>query len=176
MSLPSGYHLTNTRDCKKLMTATPSRDWLVNRLSLYKLGKDCLENIASISSVAYVSVAADTCLSSRCLAMTVSPGSINLSFRCHVTIWMRKPSTRPVRSKMRPRQRLWSAATTVTWIQQPFACWSSLILDEFSSANLLTTFTCATLPQPITFISWETCNCSGSEDGPGGSKHVRPHK
>jgi hypothetical protein len=85
-------------------------NWLVNRLSLHNLGTDRLENIASISSVAYVSVAADTCLSCRCLAMIVSSGSTIPYFRCYVTTWIRKPSTRPVQSNMRPRPAIMKRA------------------------------------------------------------------
>jgi hypothetical protein len=54
--------------------------------SLHSFGTDRIENIASnICSVVYVSVAAGTCLPSRCLEMAVSSCSTVPAFSRHVT-------------------------------------------------------------------------------------------
>jgi hypothetical protein len=112
------------------MTATPRRDWLVNRLPLYKLGTDLLENITSISFVSYVFVAADTCLWSCCLAMTISSDSTIPPFRCPVTTWIRFKIICVL------DQGLSRAGTIVTCIQQLFACWRAPFVEKLLSFEM----------------------------------------
>jgi hypothetical protein len=80
------FDLASTRDLFRCFKLTELQS--INSLLLLPLRTERTENIDTnnLSIVTCVSVAAETCLPSRCVAINVSSGSTILAFRRHDTI------------------------------------------------------------------------------------------